>query len=374
MSARVLWLVDSLGQGGAESLVATFAESIDPGEIELTVACLHGSDGVNAERLRALKVPVLDLHARNLRDVAAFRRLLRILRERGIELIHAHLTYAAIWSALASRITGIPSIASLHVSPDATRTLESTARHRIMTDLRDRLMRAVVNRWSRAVVTVSSALRDDYLARGLDASKVRVVHNGIVVERFRRSREDARERLQRELDIPRDAPIVATVAVLRPQKGIEVLLEAARDVRDAYFVIIGDGPKAEEWRALARGNERIRWAGFRTDVDAMLAGCDLLVHPTLDDAFPTVLLEAMAAGLPIVASRVGGIPEIVTPGVNGELVPPGDAHALARTITALLEDGPALQRMRDNARTEVGRFSTEAWVRRLMSVYRESPA
>lgn len=374
---RLLWLVDSLGAGGAEALVVTFAEGVDREQHRLFVACLNGAEGVNAQRLRDAGVPVTDLGARSLRDVRAFRRLLALIREERIALIHAHLTYAAIWSAVASRLTGVPAVASLHVSPDATRALRDTARHRIATSLRDRLLRAILNRWSRAVVMVSGALRDDYLARGLEPRKVRVVHNGIDLGRFDRNREEARARLERELAIPHDAPVVATVAVLRPKKGIEVLLEAVRKVRGASFVIIGDGPKREEWSALATAfgvADRVRWAGFRTDVDALLAGCDLFVHPSLDDAFPTVLLEAMAAGLPIVASRVGGIPEIVTPGVTGELVPPGDAAALASAIDAVLGNEDTLRLMREAARTYSSRFSTSAWIARLTAVYREAAA
>jgi glycosyltransferase involved in cell wall biosynthesis len=374
---RLLWLVDSLGAGGAEALVVTFAEGRDREQHRLFVACLNGADGVNAQRLRDAGVPVTDLGARNLRDVRAFRRLLALMREERIALIHAHLTYSAIWSAIASRLTGVPAIASLHVSPDATRALKDTARHRIATDLRDRMLRAILNRWSRAVVMVSAALRDDYLARGLEARKVRVVHNGIALDRFRRPRTEARARLERDFAIPPGAPIVATVAVLRPKKGIEVLLEAARDVRRAYFVIIGDGPKREEWTALATTlgvADRVRWAGFRTDVDALLAGCDLFVHPSLDDAFPTVLLEAMAAGLPIVASRVGGIPEIVIPGVTGELVPPGDPAALASMIDAILGSEDTMRLMREAAQVHASRFSTSAWIDRLTVVYREAAA
>lgn len=374
---RLLWLVDSLGAGGAEALVVTFAQGLDRGQHQLFVACLNGANGVNAQRLSDSGVPVTDLGARNLRDVRAFRRLLALIREERIELIHAHLTYSAIWSAIASRLTGVPAIASLHVSPDATRTLEDSARHRLATDLRDRVLRAILNRWSRAVVMVSGALRDDYLARGLEPRKMRVVHNGIELDRFRRNRVEARARLEREFAIPPGAPIVATVAVLRPKKGIEVLLAAARGARRAYFVIIGDGPKREEWTALANDlgvANRIRWAGFRTDVDALLAGCDLFVHPSLDDAFPTVLLEAMAAGLPIVASRVGGIPEIVTQGVTGELVPPGDAAALASAIDAVLGNEDTMRLMREAAQADSSRFSTSAWIARLTAVYREAAA
>ncbi|HEX6083732.1 MAG TPA: glycosyltransferase [Thermoanaerobaculia bacterium] len=374
--ARLLWLVDSLGAGGAEALVVTYAEAVQ-GKQAFFVACLSGADGVNAQRLQALGVPVIDLRARNLRDVAAFRRLLAAIREHRIELIHAHLTYSSIWSAIASRLTGVPAIASLHVSPRATRTLKDSALHRVATDLRDRLMRAILNRWSRIVVMVSGALRDDYLARGLKSAKMRVVHNGIELDRFRRPRDESRARLERELNIPRGVPIIATVAVLRPKKGIEVLLEAVPQVRDAVFVIIGDGPLRDEWTRLAESRgvaDRVRWAGYRKDVDALLAGCDLFVHPSLDDAFPTVLLEAMAAGLPIVASQVGGIPEIVTPGVTGELVPPGDARALASAINALLGSDDTMRLMRAAAASHASRFSTAAWIDRLTAVYRECAA
>lgn len=372
---RLLWLVDSLGAGGAEALVVTFAEAAGvEGEQTLTVACLHGGDGVNAARLAGLGVPVIDLGARSLRDVRAFRRLLALIRGQRIDLIHAHLTYAAIWSAIASRITGVPAVASLHVSPAATRTLRDSAGHRIATDLRDRLMRFILNRWSRCVVVVSGALRDDYVARGLSPQKIRVVHNGIESGRFRRSRDETRTRLQAELGIEPGLPVIATVAVLRPRKGIEVLLEAARAVPEACFVIIGDGPQREEWQRLAASlgvADRVRWAGYRNDVDALLAGCDLFVHPSLDDAFPTVLLEAMAAGLPIVASRVGGIPEIVTPGVTGELVPPGDAAALAGAIAALLKNDETMKRMREATASSATRFTVGAWIDRLRAVYQE---
>jgi glycosyltransferase involved in cell wall biosynthesis len=161
--------------------------------------------------------------------------------------------------------------------------------------------------------------------------------------------------------------------VLRPAKGIEVLLDTVQRVPNAYFLIVGGGPKEEEFRQLAARagvEDRVRWAGFRTDVDALLAGCDLFVHPSLADAFPTVLLEAMAAGLPVVASRVGGIPEIVIPGTTGELVPPGDANALAATINSVLADPAARARMSEAARSRAIRdFSAEAWLHRLGELY-----
>ena len=342
--------------GGAESLVLPFAKNLDRDQYELFV-CSLGTLGDNALEpiLREHGINVINLGARNLRDVAAFRRLRRFVKDERIDLVHAHLTYSAVWSALLSRFTGIPSVASLHVAPSATREQKKTLRHRVMTDVRDRLMRFALDRWSSAVIMVSDALRKTYLAAGgLRPEKLRVVHNGIEVERFHHD------------PATRDAPIAVTVSVLRPAKGIEVLLDAVRLLPDVQFMIVGDGPMAEEWKKDSPPN--VRWMGFRRDVDAILAGCDLFVHPSLDDAFPTVLLEAMAAGLPVVASRVGGIPEIVEDGVTGKLVPPGDAQQLASAIRAVMGNTAMGETAQKIARE---RFSTSAWIERLMRVYGE---
>jgi glycosyltransferase involved in cell wall biosynthesis len=360
---RLLWLIDSLNVGGAETLAVPFARRLDRTRYELVVCCLATIGGNPIEQeLRALGTEVVNLEAQSLRDRAAFRRLATLVRARQIDLVHAHLTYAAIWAALLTRSTGIPSIVTLHVAPSATRALQASWKGRLMTTLRDRVMRFVLKRWATRVVSVSDALGGEY--RELNPT---TVHNGIELDRFARDKREARADLEREFDLPSGLPVVVTLCVLRPAKGIEVLLEAVRSIDDATFLIIGDGPMREAWTRLADDlgiSERIRWAGYRRDVDRLLAACDLFVHPTLDDAFPTVLLEALAAGLPIVASRVGGVPEIVTENVTGRLVPPGDARALASAIRDVLADPPR------GAAEAAQRFSTEAWIGRLDVLYR----
>jgi glycosyltransferase involved in cell wall biosynthesis len=362
---RLLWLIDSLTVGGAENLVIPFEHAVDRSRMELSICCL-ATIGGNAieEQLRSDGAPLLNLGARSLRDVGAFRRLLRFVRQEKFDVIHAHLTYAAIWAAIISRITRIPSVATLHVAPPSSGAAA----------IRDRLMRLVLNRWSRRVVTVSDALRERYLQQGgIDPAKVVTVYNGIEVERFRGGAN--RAALRAEFNLPPESRVAVTVSVLRPGKGIDVLIRAIADVPDAYFLIVGDGPLRAEWEDLARTvgvAERIRWAGYRRDVDAILPGCDLFVLPSLDDAFPTVLLEAMAAGLPAVATLVGGIPEIVTPDVTGVLVPPGDPNSLATSIADLLADPARLTRMRRCAQLIAEqRFSTKAWLARLDQLYLE---
>jgi glycosyltransferase involved in cell wall biosynthesis len=187
------------------------------------------------------------------------------------------------------------------------------------------------------------------------------------------------------------ALLVLTVSVLRQGKGLEVLIDAAGRVSigspapEVRVVVVGDGPAAGALRERAAAGEgRVLFTGFRSDVARLLAAADLFVLPTLDDAFPTVLLEAMAAGLPVIASDTGGVPEIVSArgqgrargrestGETGRLVPPGDRAALATAIAELLADAPRRLALGEAGRRRAReRFSSDAWLDRLERVYAE---
>lgn len=311
---------------------------------DLEICCLKSIGGNPFEA----GLRVTNLHARNLRDLRAFRRLLRLLREERIGLIHAHLAYASIWGALASRITGIPCVATLHVAPSGMGGRQG---------IRETLLVHALNRWSKRVIAVSGSAREAWIERGLKPSKLAVVPNGIEVEAFKPG--------------CRNGKVVTTVSVLREGKGIEVLLDAVPLVPDAQFVIVGDGPLREK----LQGGDRVTWTGFRRDVPELLSQSDVFVLPSLGDAYPTVLLEAMAAGLPVVSTRVGGIPEIVEDGRTGILVPPGNPTALASAISGLLDSPEKREALGRAARAEAeSRFSTQAWVEKLRQVYGPSVA
>lgn len=342
------------------------------GGVHLEIAFLKSLGGNPFEaELRELGVPVTGLGARNLRDLPAFWRLLRFVREGRFDLIHAHLAYASLWGLPAGRLTGRPVVLTLHVRPpdDPLRSREG---------LRRRLLVAAANRWAHRALAVSGSVRDAWAAVGLARDRISVVHNGVEVEGTGAGPEAA-ESIRRELRLPGDAPLVVTVSVLRRGKGLDVLLESVPAVLaehpGARFAVVGDGPdrrRLEERAAAARLGEAVVWAGFRRDVPAFLAAADLLVLPSRDDAFPTVLLEALAAGVPVVASRAGGVPEIVEDGRTGLLVPPGEAGALARAVSALLAD-PAARRAlgRAGRRRAEERFSIGTWLARLEAVYGE---
>jgi glycosyltransferase involved in cell wall biosynthesis len=340
--------------------VLPFARAIDR-EAELQVCCLKSIGGNPIEqRLREAAVPVINLGARNLRDIRAFRRLITLLREQRIQLVHAHLTYAAIWGAIAARVAGIRAVATLHVAPAA-----GGWRDRV----REWLMMRVL-RWSGSrVIAVSEAVRHAFQSR-YPAPSMEVIHNGVEVEAFERRNALRSTELRHEFGFAENAPVVVTVSVLRAGKGIDVLLRALHHV-DAQLLVVGEGPMRTAWSVLA--DKRVVWAGYRDDVPRLLAGADLFVLPSLDDAFPTVLLEAMAAELPVVATQVGGIPEIVDSAEVGVLVPPGDVSALAAAIEALLGDDERRGRTAAAGRRRVEEeFSTQRWTERLMTLYRSA--
>ncbi len=372
---RVLWLIDSLTVGGAEALAVEFAALGERSAVELHVCCLRSIQGNAREAdLRSRGVRVTNLEARSLRDLRAFRRLLAVLRQERPQIVHAHLRYASIWGVVAARLCGIPLLATLHLLPDGAPWWSRDG-------IRERLMCWLLDHWSSGVIAVSAAVGRAYAGAGLIRERrLRVVHNGVDCDSILEGAV-AGPALRRELGIEAARPLVTTISVLRPGKGVEVLLAAVphvlERVPEAVFLVVGDGPERcalERQAAALGGSGRVRFLGHRRDVPRILGASSLFVLASHGDAFPTVLLEAMAAGLPVVASDVGGIPEIVE-AETGRLVPPGDAAGLAGSIVALLQAPQSLRDMGERARYRAReRFSGEAWNRRLTHAYRAALA
>lgn len=370
---RLLWLIDSLTIGGAERLAVSFAREAAGVGIQLRVCSLKRIDGNPLEReLAETGVPCEVLNATHLRDRRAFARLQRLMREERFDILHAHLMYATIWGVPAARFAGVPCVATLHVPPS---TEPPWSRQRI----RERLMCGLLNRSNATVIAVSAALRDRHLRRGLlDARRLIVVQNGIDAERCPTANAEAAAALGRAFSLPAGARVIIATAVLRePRKGVHVLLDAFPRVLSAcptaQLIVVGDGPLKPALQAQSQrlGVERaVHWAGTRNDVASLLAGADLFVHAALDDPFPTAVLEAMAAALPVVATTVDGIPEMITSAVSGRLVPPADSAALSAAIAELLTNPETRSALGAAARrVALERFSTQVWARTLRDVY-----
>lgn len=364
---RVHALVDTLRSGGAEFLLADFAEVAAGAGIDLSVAAIEPLDpaSVAAERLRER---ALEPEAVGLTRIAALETLPRMrahLRGRRPDIVHTHLSTADLVGGIAARSLGIPSVTTIHADS------WSAAGHRDR--LKTWLSTQVRRRCAATVIAVSESAKGVYLAEGRDVpAHVTVVRNGIVD----RAQPGSGRRVRRELGLDQDATVITALSVLRPEKNFEAAIDALALLRDRFtaarLVIAGDGPHEEAVRRRAsRLGDSVLPVGYRNDVMELLDATDVLIHPSHFDAFPTTLLEAMAASVPVVTTGVGGMLEIVEPGETGILVdPPPTAAAFATALTLLLADRELRTRLGAAGRLRYEReFSARPWARRVRAVY-----
>lgn len=369
---KVLWLLDSLTLGGAEVVAASFLRHAADFGIDAELCCLKTLRGNPFEEaLRHEGLPVRNLEARNLRDRAAFGRLVEHIRRTGPDVLHLHLTYATIWGLLAAKRCGRPAVATLHGGPVP---VSSWSRE----GLRQRWMANLLRRRAVRVLAVSEAVREAWRRHGrLSSEALEVLPNGVPLPAACPSRA-ASGAERRALGLPDGDPLIVTVATLRGGKGVDTLLAASSRVLAARpgmrLAVVGEGPlrsELEEQAARLGLEDSVSWLGLRHDVPALLAAADVFVLASDHDALPTALLEAMATRTPVVASRVGGIPEIVRDGTTGLLVPPRDPGALAAALSRLAGDPSERQRLGAAGYQRVREgFSLEIWLERLRGVYR----
>ena len=234
------------------------------------------------------------------------------------------------------------------------------------------------NRMSHAIVAVSKHTLEHLVnEEGTAPEKVHVILNGIDFSRARSSGVDVVAKLRKELAVE-NGYMLLMPARLHPEKGHTYLFQALpgirkRVARDVVVLVAGAGPFEEAYRQQVRAlgcDDIVRFLGFRRDVWDLMAAADLVVLPSVAEAFGLVLAEALYLGTPVVASRVGGIPEIVDDGIDGVLVPPADSGALADAIVRLLNDGQERQRLAGAGREKVrGRFSFEQMARGYEQLY-----
>lgn len=328
----VCQLLFSLQRGGAEVLAARLARRLS-GRYRFVFACLD-EVGSMAAGLRDEGFPVHVLDRRPGIDLACARRLGALARAEGVDVMHAH-QYSPFFYAGLSRF------------PRRRPPVLFTEHGRAFPDLTGRSHRPVnrlLLRGGDRVIGVGRAVRQVLIDKeGLPAGRVEVVYNGIDTAAYAGS--GRRDEVRRELGLGPDDFVMMFVARLDPIKDHATALRALARVAavrgDAKLVVVGEGPSAEavagEVARLGLG-DRVLMAGVRTDVARLLEGADATVLTSLSEGIPLSLIEAMAAGLPVVATRVGGVPEVVEEGVTGYLAPSGDDAGLADALLRLAAD------------------------------------
>ena len=346
--------------GGGEQQTLLLARGLVERGHQATVVCQPGSP--LAERCRRAGLPVEELRMRGEADFRAAWALRRIIRQGGYDIVHLHTAHAHTLGAaavcLARRCRCI--VSRRVIAPVAVGLLSAFKYHH------------GVARY----IAISEAVRDTLLRGGVEPERVVVVHSGIELDRLAGATAAG---LREELGLPTEAPVVGHVGALTRAKGQRTLLEAVPLVLEAEpqarFVIVGDGELGEALQARAREldiAERVVFTGFRSDVPRLLALFDVFCMPSLSEGLCTSALEALALSKPVVASAVGGLPEIVRDGQTGLLVPPGDAKALAEALVRLLRDRQLAATLGQRGKRLVeAEFTADAMVEGTLRVYRE---
>lgn len=371
---RVVHVIESLGLGGAERRLVSDLRWLDRRRYEHRVIYLRPEEALRPE-VEALGVPSESLGMRSLRQwPRGVFGLARRLRRWRPHLVHTQVFGADVYGRLAATLAHVPSVVStvqtLPYDPALTRFY---SRKRLAAD------RLTARLCTDHFVAVSEAVREGLVrAFGVDPGRVRVIGNGVDAERFA-PRPDVRQALRRQLGVPLGAFVILHVGRLIPEKDQATLWRAAvllgGRLPEACVLAAGDGPERAGLESLRQRlglNRCVRLLGVRSDIEALYQAADVFVLPSLREGMPTALLEAMASGIPVVASDIAPHRELVEQGVTGWLVPPQAPEALAEALAAVARQPEAARRVAAQARGRVvPEWSSQTLAGRLQQMYDE---
>lgn len=365
---KVIHVIGGGEFGGAEKHILNLAGAADPRAVEFTVCCLFSApfaDIASRAGINAMAVPM-----RHKADFGVVGKLAGVIRGGGFDLVHTHGVRANLLGRLAARladkkriITTVHSLLEKDYPGVVSRLANSWA---------ERATRGLTDHF----IAVSRGLKDRLVSGGVPADGVTVIYNGISLEEIRPCKEPGAVR--KKMGFLPETPLVGIVARLHAVKGHSYFLEAAREVLlqrpDVRFLIVGDGPYRPALEKLAGNlgiNGQVVFTGFVDDVYSLMADLDLLVISSLWEGFGLTAVEAMALGVPVVATEVGGLPEVVLHGETGLLVPPANPAALARSIVWMLDHpGEASSMAEKGGKIVREKFTSTVMARRTEELYR----
>jgi len=367
---RVALLCTPVDFGGAEQVVLSLLKNIDPQRIEIIpIVFVRSKLGENLflEKANGLgiasKVVVLNkCRLKYLNPVLNTLETYRLLDGARVDMIYTHGYRADVIGLVVAKLKGLPIIASCHgfISTDVHLKLYVT-------------LDCLVLKHFDKVIATSELIKTDLVNHGVEKVRVNVIQNAVAVQQHGTSLSAIRARIRQLLYMEETELLVGYIGRLSPEKGVSFLIEAASLLRGmgVHFrlLIIGDGPQKADLDRLVkdRGLEgRVVFAGFQSDVLSWLPALDVFVLPSLTEGTPMALLEAMAYGIPPVATAVGGVPHVLSSDHNGILVSSGNAEALTDAIARLCEDPSLRERLALNARETIRKqYSIHEWIRKI---------
>lgn len=364
---HIAHLIDSLGMGGAQKLLVLFAEEAKLRDLKVTVICLSTryTDDTIVASLKSFGVQVVILSINKLYDPAALPKLLSILRTKRVDILQTHLRHSNILGVLACKLINIPVIATLHSTHANPRG--NFFQLRIWTE-------KLLLRFSASYVVAVGQVIGEIYGSVLVDKKVDIIPNP--VKRVVIHSEEERRALRNGIDNNAERFLIFTVGKLKPEKGISDLLTAFVGVSErhpsAMLVVVGDGALLNELKSQATllGLENNIWfAGARDDVPDLLSIGEMYVSSSYREGLSLAMLEAMAAGLPIVATKVGDTELLLNDG-RGVIIPPHNVSAITEAICYLIENPKKMKECGRAARAFVeANYSTDQWMDRLLGLY-----
>jgi glycosyltransferase involved in cell wall biosynthesis len=356
---KVLLIVNALIHGGAEVQLMHLAVGLAQSGHEVTLCCVDGTY-IDPQPLERAGVEIVSLHAqKRLQRMAALPRLVRLARRSDI--VHCTIWDASLWGRIAAILARRPVVVADHATDRSIHVSSTGASRASWIALHNR----VLDRFTYATVACATSQREVLLGEGVSPGKIVHIANGLPIAQLVASAANGPSR--EDLGIPQNTPLVMQVGVFRQEKNqlgaLEAIARMRNTVKDAQLVFVGDGPNRArvEERMSEIGASWTHFLGYRSDVPALLALADIMVQPSIADAMPMTVLEAMALGVPVVATDVGDVCSMIDGGA-GICVPPNDLEAIAQACTAILSDEHRRTAMGAAAAKRAAAFDSSAMV------------
>jgi glycosyltransferase involved in cell wall biosynthesis len=368
---KILQLITRLDRGGAPRIFLKLIRGLKKQGIDCVMASGPSQQPEEdpGEFSRSIHIPYYPLsHLRRnispVLDIIGLCEIIALIRRERPALLHTHTTKAGMLGRVAGGMT-------------RTRTIHTPHGHLLygyFGKSKERLyvtLERLAARCCERIITISEDERREYLDRGIgNEKKVVTIYNGIDMHRFRGDGKKVRT----ELNIAQEIPLVGFVGRLDQVKGPHLFVEAAKRIGNAlpqaHFIMAGDGPMKEELGKMAQGSPRLHFVGHRQDIPDVIAALDLLIIPSLNEGFNLAAVEAMASGTPVVATAVGGLPEVV--GDGGVLVGPEDGTALAHEAIRLINSPDLRKKMGERGRERAeALFNWDVCLQQTIDIYQQ---
>lgn len=362
---KILHVIDSLHLGGAQEVVMTLASRGDSTRFSHEVATMHGH-GVYWERMARLGIPLHSLSPKKFLPMYA-ASLPALLLAARFDVVHCHLVASNIVAKPVAAALRVPVILNHDHTNDDYRAND---RARLLLDTWS-------NRFATHLIAVSDSCRKFLIEReGIPSNRITLIQNAIDTRHFS-PESGSQAEARKSFGIPQGVPLVAGVGRLNPQKNFVLFIKVAQEVLkvhpDARFLIAGEGPEETLLRSAAAKaglTERLQFAGYVADTRQVYLAADALLMPSLFEGLPMTLLEAMSMRLPVVASALDGIAEVVENGKDGFLAPSGETETFAGHVCAILSDPALARRVGESASRKIAeKFSCERMCREVEAIY-----